>query len=119
MLLVSMAVVFVAVIVSALLVWYFFAPHQAARAESKNGRQVARIVVRGGYSPSVVQVHAHEPIQLVFDRQEGGECSSHVVFPDLGIDRALPENAVTTLDLPPLAAGEYPFACGKIGRAHV
>lgn len=109
---VSVIIVIAAVIISVLLAWYFFAPKRATAATVQDGEQVARIVVRGGYSPSAVQVRANEPIRLVFDRQEGGECSSHVVFSELGIDLALPENSVTTLDLPPLAPGEYPFACG-------
>ncbi len=74
--------------------------------------QTAHITVKGGYAPAVVQVPAGSPIRLDFDRQESGECSSHVVFPDLGIDRALPAFDTTQLMLPALAPGIYPFACG-------
>lgn len=101
-----------AVIVSALLLWYFFAPKRAAKASMEDGGQSARIVVKGGYTPAVIQLEAGTPTTLVFDRREGGECSSHVVFSDLGIDQALPENSVTSLHLPALAPGDYPFACG-------
>lgn len=52
------------------------------------------------------------PITLTFDRQETGECTSHVVFADLGLDAMLPGNATTDVELPALPAGEYPFACG-------
>lgn len=52
------------------------------------------------------------PITLRFDRKETGECTSHVVFPDLGTDTMLPGNETTEMSLPPLPAGDYPFACG-------
>ena len=73
---------------------------------------MAQITVKGGYSPALVEVKAGMPVQLVFDRQETGECTSHVVFSDLGIDAHLPGNKVTSVDLPELEPGDYPFACG-------
>ena len=52
------------------------------------------------------------PLRLIFDRKEDGECSSHVVFSDFGVDLALPAFRTTTLTLHPDQPGEYPFACG-------
>ena len=72
----------------------------------------ATIVVKGGYTPSTVQVEAGQPVRLVFDRQEEGDCSSHVVFKQLDVDKALPAYQKTTLDLGTLEPGEYPFVCG-------
>ena len=109
---INVIIVVVAVLLSAALVWFFFAPRRAAQSVEDHGVQTARIMVKGGYEPAVVQVPAGSPIRLDFDRQESGECSSHVVFPDLGIDRALPAFATTQLTLPALAPGTYPFACG-------
>ena len=40
--------------------------------------------------PCVVSMRAGTPITLTFDRQETGECTSHVVFGDLGLDAMLP-----------------------------
>ncbi|RBP99613.1 copper-translocating P-type ATPase [Bifidobacterium xylocopae] len=105
-------VVIVAVLVTAAIIWYFFAPAKAAHASSEGGVQTAHITVKGGYTPQLTEVEAGRPVRLVFDRQEGGECSSHVVFADLGIDRMLPAFETTTLNLPPLQAGDHPFACG-------
>ena len=68
--------------------------------------------MQGGCPPSTIQVRAGRPVRLTFDRREEGECSSHVIFSDLGIDKPLPAYAKTTLDLGPLKPGEYPFACG-------
>lgn len=109
---INVIVVVVAVLLSAALVWFFFAPRRAAQSVEDHGVQTAHITVKGGYEPAVVQVPAGSPIRLDFDRQESGECSSHVVFPDLGIDRALPAFDTTQLMLPALAPGIYPFACG-------
>ena len=63
-------------------------------------------------SPAVISMRTGTPITLTFDRQETGECTSHVVFADLGLDAMLPGNATTDVELPALPAGEYPFACG-------
>ena len=56
----------------------------------------------GWYSPDIVTMQAGIPITLRFDRKETGECTSHVVFPDLGTDTMLPGNETTEMSLPPL-----------------
>ena len=82
--------------------------HQSNHGESAS----ATVVVKGGYSPSTVEVKAGQPVHLVFDRQEEGDCSSHVVFKQLDVDKALPAYQKTALDLGTLEPGDYPFACG-------
>ena len=107
-----------ALIAAAALTWlvlrFFFGEQKAASGamDVSGKRQTATITVKGGYSPAVVSMRAGTPITLTFDRQETGECTSHVVFGDLGLDAMLPGNAVTDVELPALPAGEYPFACG-------
>ena len=106
-----------ALVKAAVLTWcilrFFFAPRRGgARATLHDGVQQATITVRGGYSPDIVTMQAGIPITLRFDRKETGECTSHVVFPDLGTDTMLPGNETTEMSLPPLPAGDYPFACG-------
>lgn len=104
--------VLVAVLLTAAIIWFFFAPKQAKQATTQNGVQVAHITVRGGYEPSLIEVQAGVPVRLDFDRKESGECSSHVVFSDFGIDQPLQTFAQTSVELPALAPGDYPFACG-------
>ncbi|MBW3093351.1 HAD-IC family P-type ATPase [Bifidobacterium sp. 82T10] len=105
-----------AALVAAALTWliirFFFAPQRGTAGTLENGVQTATITVRGGYSPAVVEMKAGTPITLTFDRQETGECTSHVVFGDLALDAMLPGNQRTDVRLPALPAGEYPFACG-------
>ncbi|MFI7644167.1 heavy metal translocating P-type ATPase [Nonomuraea sp. NPDC049400] len=96
----------------AFLAWYFFGPRKGRLAELGDGAQEVEITVKGGYVPDVVRVRQGVPLRLVFDRREGGECTSHVVFPDFGIDQALPAFQRTAVVLTPSKAGEYGFACG-------
>jgi plastocyanin domain-containing protein len=94
--------------------WYFFfAPGPVAgTAASPAGFVEVPIVVRGGYAPSRIRVHAGDRVRLVFDRQETAGCSEEVVFPSFGIRRFLPPFEKTTIELRPEAPGEYPFTCG-------
>ncbi|MAY94980.1 MAG: copper-translocating P-type ATPase [Nocardioides sp.] len=105
-------VVAAAAALTALLAWYFFGPKSSRRAEVDDGVQVATVTVKGGYSPSLVEVQAGMPVRLVFDRQEAGECSSRVVFPDFKINQTLPAHATTTVEFTPTEPGDYDFACG-------
>ena len=104
-----------ALVIAAVLTWcilrFFFAPRRGgARATLHDGVQQATITVRGGYSPDIVTMQAGIPITLRFDRKETGECTSHVVFPDLGTDTMLPGNETTEMSLPPLPAGDSTYS---------
>ena len=73
------------------LVWYFFGPKPAAKQAARTGgSQDVTIVVRGGYTPARIEAVAGVPLRITFDRQETGDCTSRVVFPDLGINQATP-----------------------------
>src|SRR6266851_2186136 len=97
---------------TALLAWYFFGPRRAGIAQRVGGAQEVRVTVRGGYSPDVVRVQQGVPLRLVFDRQESGECTSHVVFPDFALNRSLPAFTQTTVEVLPDRVGDFGFACG-------
>ena len=99
-------------VLTALIGWYFFGPKKSRRAEVDGGVQVVTVSVKGGYSPDVIEVVRGVPVRIVFDRQESGDCSSRVVFPDFKINQALPAYATTTVDFTPADLGEYGFACG-------
>lgn len=74
--------------------------------------QEVRIVIDGGYRPSRVVVTAGVPIRLVFLRREYNSCTKEVIFPTLGVRRALPVGEEVAIDLPAQAAGEVAFHCG-------
>jgi P-type Cu+ transporter len=105
-------VVVTAVAALAVLGWFFFGPRKARDAELAGGVQRATVTVRGGYSPEVLRVRQGVPVELVFDRQESGDCTSRVVFPDFQVSAGLPAYRQTTVRLDPAAAGEFGFACG-------
>src|SRR6266545_1927097 len=111
----SVADIFVLVVSSALigaLSWFFFGPRRSGAARVEGGVQRVEVTVRGGYSPDVIRVRQGVPAELVFDRQESGDCTSRVVFPDLQLSAALPAYQRTTVRLTPGEAGSFGFACG-------
>src|SRR5215469_9267198 len=108
----DIAVVIGAVAALAGLAWFFFAPRRARAAELAGGVQRITVTVRGGYSPDVIRARQGVPLELVFDRQESGDCTSRVVFPDLAVSASLPAFEQTTVHLVPARDGSFGFACG-------
>jgi len=108
----TLGTLFAALVLTALIGWYFFGPRTYHRAEVDGDLQVVTISVKGGYSPDVIEVVQGVPVRMMFDRQETGECSSRVVFPDFKVNQALPAYATTAVEFTPLDVGEYDFACG-------
>jgi len=92
--------------------WFFFGPRHARTARLDGGVQRIEVTVAGGYRPDVIRVHQGVPVELVFDRQEAGDCTSRVVFPDFGVSAALPAYQRTTVRLEPTQTGSFDFACG-------
>ncbi|GHG01950.1 hypothetical protein GCM10018777_10820 [Streptomyces albogriseolus] len=108
----DVVVVVSAAVLIAGLGWFFFGPRRARTALIEGGMQRVEVIVRGGYSPDVIKVRQGVPVELVFDRQESGECTSRVVFPDLRVSAGLPAYARTTVHLSPDQTGSFGFACG-------
>jgi P-type Cu+ transporter len=94
------------------LAWFFFGPKRAHQAELRGGVQEIEVVVKGGYSPDLIRVQQGLPVRLIFNRQEGSDCTSRVVFPDLRLSRSLPAFQRTSVEFVPDKAGEFGFACG-------
>jgi Cu+-exporting ATPase len=108
----DIVVVLAAVAALAGLGWFFFGPRKATAAVLAGGVQRLEVTVKGGYRPEVIRVRQGVPVELTFDRQESGDCTSRVVFPDLRVSAALPAWQRTTVRLDPREAGEFGFACG-------
>ena len=70
------------------------------------------LIVKEPELRGLVRVRQGIPLRIVFDRQESGECTSRVVFPDFALNRSLSAFAQTTVELLPDRAGEFRFACG-------
>src|SRR5438552_17576772 len=95
----------------AVLARFFFRRPEATTALETAGVQEARIVVRGGYTPAVVEARTGAPLRLTFDRQEDGDCSARVVFPQIALRRFLAPLEQTTVELPPNRPGRSAFTC--------
>src|SRR6266536_6019450 len=108
----SVAVLLAAAAAIAGLAWFFFGPRRARAAELSGGVQRVQVMVRGGYRPDVIRAQQGVPLELTFDRQESGDCTSRVVFPDLAVSAGLPAFERTTVRLDPARAGSFGFACG-------
>jgi Cu+-exporting ATPase len=87
-------------------------PRQARQTTGSDGAQLIRVIMRGGYHPCLIRARAGRPLRLVFDRQEDGECTSSVAFPDFGISASLPAFTQTAVEFTPGQAGAFGFSCG-------
>jgi Cu+-exporting ATPase len=92
--------------------WWLFGTKPTTEMAVAGGVQEVRVTVRGGYSPNRIRARTGVPMRLVFDRQESGDCTSRVVFPDFGASADLPAFGEASLEFTPTAPGEYGFACG-------
>ena len=108
----DVSIIVTAAVLTVLMAWYFFGPKKSHRAELDDGVQVVKVTVKGGYSPDMIQVAPGMPVRLLFDRQETGDCSSRVVFPDFKVTQTLPADETTVVEFMPKEPGEYRFACG-------
>jgi len=78
-----------------------------------DGTQVVDLKVEGGYSPGTLVVKKGVPLTININRPESNNpCSKWIIFPDFGIQKDLPDNGKTTIQLNPDRAGEYTFYCG-------
>ena len=82
-------------------------------AAARPGDRVVRVAVTAtGFEPARVPTAAGTVVTLVFARTVEETCAKEVVFPALGIRRALPLGEPVTIALPQ-AAGEVAFTCGE------
>jgi P-type Cu+ transporter len=90
---------------------YFFGPKTVTQARLSNGVQEVEITVKGGYSPEVIRLAQGVPARIVFDRQEAGDCTSTVIFPDLQLSRHLPAHGRAVVEFTPTETGRFGFGC--------
>ena len=77
-----------------------------------DGRQQITITVRPyGYSPDRVTTRAGVPTRLVLHSDGADGCTSAIVFPTLGVERILPEDGDTVIDVASLRPGRHRYTC--------
>ena len=107
------AVLLSGIVLTLLILWYFFGPKQRMSAQvADGGVQEVKVIVKGGYSPDVIVVKQGAPVRLNFYRDETASCSEDIVFGDFGIARHLPAFQTTTIEFTPEKPGEFTFTCG-------
>lgn len=94
-----------------------FPLHIAAAAPRASAEVIPRdaLVVhvnQHGYDPPRLEIPANRAVRLAFVRDGSPNCGSEVVFPSLGIRKALAPNSTAIVELPAQPAGEISFACG-------
>jgi hypothetical protein len=65
-----------------------------------------------GYTPSVIEAKAGEPLTLVFKRTTDKGCGQELVFPGLDIRRPLPLNQEVEIEVTPRKGQSIAFTCG-------
>jgi RND family efflux transporter MFP subunit len=84
----------------------------SSAAGAQTGQAANIVVTEQGFEPAKVTLRAGTPARLVFTRTTEKTCGTEVVFPSLGIKRALPLNEPVTIEFTPENTGEVAFTCG-------
>ena len=92
-----------------LVVWWFWFYKPVTVSVSNS--DIIIIADSGSYTPAHLTLPANKPTTLTFLRKDESPCAEVVMIPSLDINESLPLNQAITVDLPGLAAGQYPFYC--------
>jgi hypothetical protein len=69
-------------------------------------------VSSAGFDPARIPARAGQPLKLAFFRLDAQNCAQEVVFPTLGIKKALPPRQTVVIDVTPRKTGILNFSCG-------
>ena len=89
--------------------WFFFGKNENETMATDN---TIKIIVSGGYKPSVVKLKKNVTTTLLLKRTEHNSCLEEIVFPDFKIKEYLPVNEEIKIDITPTKKGEFEFHCG-------
>ncbi len=90
--------------------YWFFLMKKESNAVSVTDH--IKIIVDGGYTPSVIEVAKDKATTLEFFRKDPSSCLEEVVIPDFHIRQFLPLQQSTEITITPKEVGEYTFHCG-------
>jgi hypothetical protein len=88
------------------------APERILSQNDETDGAIQIAVSSQGFSPARLTIPANRPARLAFLRKDAQNCAREVVFPELGIRKALPPNQTVLVDVPATKGGELHFACG-------
>lgn len=87
-----------------------------ATVPGPDGVQTIKVIVKHGYSPSMIAAQAGKPLKIEFyrDEESGGEsCAKDLVIPSENVQIPLPNHESQIVEIKPQASGnEVEFQCG-------
>lgn len=106
-------IILIGVVIGLYALWIRFTMRKegAGAREGDGGIQVFDVLVKGVYSPNVLEAEAGKPVRINFRREESVDCSRFVKFPDFQIRKELPKNETVSVELVPDRKGEFTFTC--------
>jgi len=93
----------------AVIIWWFWL--YKTDGVSISDDEITIIVENGIYQPSRIKLPADQQTVINFLRKDASPCSATVQIPDFEITEELALNKITSVTLPPLDKGEFPFHC--------
>ena len=89
------------------------APAAAEAVDNKSTTDNQTIeITAAGYSPQAINIPAGKAFKVTFIRRDDKTCGTEVIFPEIGIRRALPLNIPVVIDFPPQPLGRVlNFTC--------
>ncbi len=99
-----------ALVVIALIVWWFWLSSPRARRETGSA-PIDILVDDGVYTPARIEVPAGHPVVLRFLRKDPSPCAEKVLFDDLSIAADLPVDKPKDIEIPAAEPGEHEFTC--------
>jgi plastocyanin domain-containing protein len=94
-----------------LIIWWFWLYKPAEVEVAKDNKKIKVIVDNGVYQPARIKIKAGQQSVIQFIRKDSSPCAGMVVFPDVEVSAELEFDKTTSVELPAMAAGEYPFHC--------
>ncbi|MEK7605438.1 MAG: cupredoxin domain-containing protein [Patescibacteria group bacterium] len=92
----------------ALTYWFFL----MKKDEIVKARGEIKILVKGGYKPSVIEVPRGERTTLTFLREDPSTCLEEVILGDFKVKKYLPLNEEVKIEIIPQKKGVFHFSCG-------
>lgn len=95
-----------------LLVLYLkYGLNRKAKVKESGDVLETEILVKGVYSPNVIEAKKGQKLKINFKRDEDVSCSEYVVMPDFKVRKRLPAFETTVVEFTPEKEGEYEFTC--------
>lgn len=91
--------------------YWFFLMKKDEESVAPSGGNID-ILVKGGYSPSVISLPKGKTTTITFFREDPSSCLEDVVLSGFKIRKFLPLNKKVSIEVTPQKSGEYPFECG-------